>query len=266
MRKRNQRLFGAVIALVIGSFLTLSVGAASGAAAQLNVTPNSNLTDAQVVNVSGTGFTADDVVIIRECKATATPICRNVGAAETNASGSFATQAPALHNINSTTSCIPANNCYMEARDTGSAHVAQQAISFAAGNTTTTTKPTTTTIKPTTTTTGGGGTTTTTTPGTGPCDNPTIKGTSKDDTLNGTSGADIISGGAGNDTITGLGGDDVICGGKGNDNVNGGAANDRLYGNDGDDTLNGGAGTNDRCSAGPGNDTATNCEKSSGLP
>ncbi len=266
MRKRHQRLIGTVIALAIGSFLTLSVGAASGADAQLDISPDSNLTNAQVVNASGTGFTPNDTVIIQQCKAGAPPTCRNVGAAEVNNTGGFTTQVPALHNINSSTSCIPANNCYMVARDTGSAHVAQHPISFAAGNTTTTAGPTTTTTRPTTTTTGGGGTTTTTTPGTGPCDNPTIKGTFRDDTLTGTTGPDVISGGGGNDTISGLGGDDVICGGKGNDGINGGAGNDRLYGNDGDDTLNGGAGTNDRCSAGPGNDTATNCERSSGLP
>ncbi|MEY2425141.1 MAG: large repetitive protein [Actinomycetota bacterium] len=259
MRKRHQRLIGIVIALAIGAFLTLNAGAASGAGAQLNISPDSNLTNAQVVNASGTGFTPDDTVIIQECKATPTPTCRNVGAAQVNATGGFSTQVPALHNINSTTSCIPANNCYMVARDTGSAHVAQHPISFAAGNTTTTHAPTTST-------TGGGGSTTTTTPTGGPCDNPTIKGTSNGDTLTGTSGPDVISGGGGNDTISGLGGADVICGGKGNDNINGGAADDRLYGNDGDDTLNGGAGTNDRCSAGPGNDTATNCEKSNGLP
>ncbi len=259
MRKRHQRLAGLAVALLIGSFLVLGTGAASGAAAQLAVTPNSNLADGQVVNASGTGFAPNDVVFIRECKATATPTCRNVGAAETNSAGGFATEVPALHEINSTTSCIPANNCYMEARDSGSAHVAQKAISFAAGNTTTTTRPTTTT-------TGGGGSTTTTAPATDPCGNPTIKGTSGGDTLNGTSGPDVISGGAGNDTISGLGGADIICGGKGNDNVNGGAANDRLFGNDGDDTLNGGLGTDDRCAGGPGNDTATNCERSNGLP
>jgi Ca2+-binding RTX toxin-like protein len=70
-------------------------------------------------------------------------------------------------------------------------------------------------------------------------------------TLRGTSGADVICGGAGADRIRAGGGDDTIIAGGGNDTVNGdagddvidgGAGNDRLSGGSGDDQVEGGAG------------------------
>ena len=77
-----------------------------------------------------------------------------------------------------------------------------------------------------------------------------VYGTSKDDTLFGTSNR-IISGGAG-DSIFGGGGDDIIYGSSfsspfgvgvdNNDTLNGGAGNDTLLGQGGDDILEGGEG------------------------
>lgn len=72
---------------------------------------------------------------------------------------------------------------------------------------------------------------------------PSISGTSGDDTLNGTSGAEIILGLEGNDTINGSGGNDEIFGGDGNDTLNGGDGNDILYGGLGNDSLTGGNNT-----------------------
>jgi hypothetical protein len=77
-------------------------------------------------------------------------------------------------------------------------------------------------------------------------------GTSRADTLNGTSANDVLRGGGGNDTLHGRGGNDIVDGGIGNDrawgepgrdSIIGGAGNDRLHARDGQrDTLNGGPG------------------------
>lgn len=72
-----------------------------------------------------------------------------------------------------------------------------------------------------------------------------IKGTSGDDTLHGSFGADDLSGLGGNDNLYGNGGDDIL---------NGGAGDDNLFGDDGDDILIGGAG-NDTLVGGNGADT-----------
>ena len=71
---------------------------------------------------------------------------------------------------------------------------------------------------------------------------PTIVGTAGDDTLNGTSGADVIVGLGGNDTINGLGGADTICGMDGIDTISGGGGADYIVGNAGDDIINGDTG------------------------
>ena len=81
-------------------------------------------------------------------------------------------------------------------------------------------------------------------------------GTSGNNTLNGTSGADLILGLDGNDTLNGLGGNDLLCGGAKNDILNGGDNNDTLSGEAGNDTLTGGTGA-DSFSGGAGNDTNT---------
>ena len=83
-----------------------------------------------------------------------------------------------------------------------------------------------------------------------------IVGTDKNETLNGTSGADLIFGLLGRNTINGLGSSDLLCGGNGVDTLNGGEGDDTLYGNRGDDTLTGGPGV-DFFSGGQGCDTVT---------
>jgi hypothetical protein len=82
----------------------------------------------------------------------------------------------------------------------------------------------------------------------------TIVGTTGNDVLSGTKGADVIVALAGNDRVKGGGGADLVCAGAGNDRVEGAAGNDRLYGAAGNDLLLGGRG-NDRLYGGPGADT-----------
>ena len=55
-------------------------------------------------------------------------------------------------------------------------------------------------------------------------------GTSLDDTLCGTLGADMMDGGAGNDSMFGLGGNDSITGNIGEDFIEGGSGNDTITG------------------------------------
>ncbi|MEE1657007.1 glycoside hydrolase TIM-barrel-like domain-containing protein [Microvirga sp. CF3062] len=71
---------------------------------------------------------------------------------------------------------------------------------------------------------------------------PSIKPTAGDDTITGTSKANVINALAGDDTVLGLGGSDRLSGGLGNDTVDGGTGNDVVYGNAGDDYLEGGSG------------------------
>jgi len=72
-------------------------------------------------------------------------------------------------------------------------------------------------------------------------------------TLRGTSGDDIIVGTNGADTIYGYGGDDVICGGNQDDTIYGGDGNDTIYGGNGEDAIYGGEG-NDTIYGGNGKD------------
>lgn len=74
-----------------------------------------------------------------------------------------------------------------------------------------------------------------------------IAGTPSNDSLSGSSEADVIDALAGDDTIVPIGNDDTVDGGAGNDSIdggdgndllNGGTGRDLLYGNIGDDTLN----------------------------
>lgn len=74
-----------------------------------------------------------------------------------------------------------------------------------------------------------------------------------DDSLYGTSAANILGGGPGDDTILGLAGDDTLRGHRGNDLLDGGAGDDSLGGGDGHDRLEGGDG-DDRISGGAGPD------------
>lgn len=79
----------------------------------------------------------------------------------------------------------------------------------------------------------------------------TIIGTAGDDSLLGTSRADVIllrggddrgAGRGGDDTLRGGAGNDSLFGGPGDDHLVGGQGDDRLSGRDGDDVLLGGAG------------------------
>ncbi len=84
-------------------------------------------------------------------------------------------------------------------------------------------------------------------------DGVTIKGSAKNDTINGTKTVkgqplptgeeDTISGGRGNDKISSLGGNDTVSGGSGNDKLAGGDGNDVLKGGAGNDKITGGLGT-----------------------
>ncbi|HEX8105488.1 MAG TPA: calcium-binding protein [Solirubrobacteraceae bacterium] len=71
----------------------------------------------------------------------------------------------------------------------------------------------------------------------------TISGSPGDDTLTGSTAADLIYGNGGNDTINGASGRDVVYSGPGDDTLNGGADADILYPSVGTDTISGGTGT-----------------------
>lgn len=81
-----------------------------------------------------------------------------------------------------------------------------------------------------------------------------IVGTSRNEVINGTAGADVIYGLAGNDTIDGRGGDDLLCGGTGNDSLTGQAGDDIAFGEVGNDVVLGGGG-DDVLDGGVGNDS-----------
>jgi len=92
----------------------------------------------------------------------------------------------------------------------------------------------------------------------------TVTGTSRADRLRGGAGADVLRGLAGNDTLRGGGGPDTLDGGPGTDKLFGDAGNDRLLGGGPGwwDQLNGGEGNDVLVSrggfvellGGPGND------------
>lgn len=88
-------------------------------------------------------------------------------------------------------------------------------------------------------------------------------GLNGDDTLMGNNGSDMLCDDAGNDRLEGGNGDDTLTGENGNDILNGGAGKDTLVGNNGDDTLTGGAGA-DSFSGGNGNDRATDFKAAEG--
>lgn len=70
-----------------------------------------------------------------------------------------------------------------------------------------------------------------------------MRGTDGDDTISGTSGADIMFGGLGDDTLNGSYGNDIFYGDVGSDILNGGYGDDLFYGGAGADVHNGGYGT-----------------------
>jgi len=81
-----------------------------------------------------------------------------------------------------------------------------------------------------------------------------LRGLAGDDTLFASINNDTLEGGDGNDILFGNAGADSLDGGTGSDSLKGGAGNDTVLGNDGDDTLVAGAG-NDSLNGGAGNDT-----------
>lgn len=81
----------------------------------------------------------------------------------------------------------------------------------------------------------------------------TIIGTTGNDVIEGTDGADVIVTGPGKDKVKAGGGKDLVCGGDDRDKLTGGGAKDLLKGSQGNDRLDGGGG-NDRPTGGPGND------------
>jgi VCBS repeat-containing protein len=81
-------------------------------------------------------------------------------------------------------------------------------------------------------------------------------GTSNNDTLTGTSGADMLFAGNSQDTLTGNGGNDLLCAGQGDDTLTGGDGADTLDAGQGQDKLDGGAG-NDTLVGGQGDDQLT---------
>ena len=68
-----------------------------------------------------------------------------------------------------------------------------------------------------------------------------LDGQAGDDTISGSSYADIISGGTGSDTINAGAGGDTITGGTDIDTINAGAGNDTISGDTGNDTIDAGA-------------------------
>lgn len=76
------------------------------------------------------------------------------------------------------------------------------------------------------------------------------------DSVTGTTGANLISTQGGNDTVLGGGGNDTILGGAGADRLDGGDGDDSLVGGDGNDTLIAGnnTGAGDQLFGGAGND------------
>lgn len=70
-----------------------------------------------------------------------------------------------------------------------------------------------------------------------------IFGSTGNDTIVGSSAANVLSGYDGNDVIAGMGGNDTIYGGYGNDTLDGGSGADYLYGGVGNDVLFGGSET-----------------------
>jgi Ca2+-binding RTX toxin-like protein len=107
--------------------------------------------------------------------------------------------------------------------------------------------------------------------------NDSVNGGGGDDFIALAVGDDVAQGGRGADTIIGGFGEDKVLGGPGNDDLAGGFGDDLINGGPGDDTLAGelpGGGPSpvpapesrrDRCIGAAGNDTAIECDKTTGV-
>lgn len=87
--------------------------------------------------------------------------------------------------------------------------------------------------------------------------NDNLIGSSGDDYLDAIKGNDTVSGNAGNDILFGQSGNDTISGGIGNDELWGEDGNDQLFGEAGNDYLDGASGTN-TLNGGDGDDVLVN--------
>jgi len=105
-------------------------------------------------------------------------------------------------------------------------------------------------------------------------DPPTVAGTAGEDviavlggshTIKARAGDDLVCGSGADEELNGNSGRDRIVGRGGDDDIAGGADRDRLRGNAGNDDLDGGA-DRDRCAGGSGADTASRCERVTGVP
>ena len=83
----------------------------------------------------------------------------------------------------------------------------------------------------------------------------TISGSTLADILRGLTGADSIAGGAGNDTLDGGPGNDIVNGGQGDDLITDVSGSNRLWADEGNDSVSGGTGFDD-INGNMGNDTA----------
>jgi Ca2+-binding RTX toxin-like protein len=79
-------------------------------------------------------------------------------------------------------------------------------------------------------------------------------GSDHDDSLIGSSGANVLTGGDGDDELSGASGNDTLFGNEGEDEMEGGLGADVLDGGDDNDTMEGGIG-NDTMTGGDGDDT-----------
>ena len=94
----------------------------------------------------------------------------------------------------------------------------------------------------------------------------TLLGTSGNDTIAGTSIADVVDGLAGRDSVNGASENDVLCGRGGKDRLKGSDGNDVLVGGPKNDVLRGGPGR-DVCIGGPGKkDKVRKCEVTRSIP
>ena len=274
---------------IVGLVLVYTQQAAFAA---VTVSPSTNLPDAANVNVSGTGFAANQPGTLRECKFNPTLLvdeCKDIGVFMTNSSGNFGPVAVLVtrtfvssDNTNVDCNVDPSNPCRVVATLNNLSGEQQAPIAFSSGttssssstssSTTTSSTSSTSTTSTSTTSTSSTSTTSTSTSTTLPntCDGktPTIVGTEGADTIVGTPGDDVILGLGGDDSIHGQGGNDTICGNNGNDQIDGGDGNDRLFGGSGNDRLVGGTGSNalfgeggsDQCLVTP-TSTASTCEQ-----
>jgi hypothetical protein len=143
-------------AMMVGS-LTVFASTIASAAGVLTATPNTGLTNGQVIKVSGSGFAPNESVYVIECIASATSAAacdlNTATPATTDANGALpATNFKmATGVISGTTTCgtssSDSNNCIVSVGTSLGTDTAATPVTFAAPTSTTTTTTTTTTPK-----------------------------------------------------------------------------------------------------------------------